>query len=97
MTGEAAVAAWPMAFPLAGAAIDDEGAVNATPLARTIAKATFFIVASFIEGLGRLTCGRVSMMRGECGGAESQRRDTSPAAHVGHALDSGLIADAFIV
>jgi hypothetical protein len=59
VTGEAAAAAWLMAFPLAGAAIDDEAAVNATLVARRAAKATFFIVASFIKGTGRLRRGRV--------------------------------------
>jgi len=42
-----------MAFPLGGAAIDDGAAVSKTPAARTTANATFFIVASLVNGTGR--------------------------------------------
>jgi hypothetical protein len=58
VTGEAAAAAWLMTFPLAGAAIIDDGAAtNPTPIAKRAIKAIFLIVVSSIKGFGRLTRG----------------------------------------
>jgi len=50
-TGVAFSAAWLMLLPLAGAAINDDGAtISPTPMARTITKVIFFIVVSSTSG-----------------------------------------------
>jgi hypothetical protein len=51
LTGEAFSAAWLMLFPLAGAAIDVDGATaSPIPAARRITKAIFFIVVPSTKG-----------------------------------------------
>jgi hypothetical protein len=51
LIGEAFSAAWLMLLPLAGAAINHEGAtVSPTPMVRRITKAIFFIVVSSTKG-----------------------------------------------
>jgi hypothetical protein len=77
LNGEAFSAAWLMLFPLAGAAIDDDGAtVSPTPMARRITKAIFFIVVSSTKSSGRLTRDLASDERSEYGLAQSQSCDT---------------------